>query len=90
MVTDRRQFKSNRNAMRFLKHIDNLHELHRISIIGKKPIKKDFKKTLGRKKYYSREDYSKVVINWRGQLNKIMPLKVEIINTKQNQYSTKI
>lgn len=77
IVDDRRQFKTDAKAMRFLKSIDRLHYLHRMRAVGKKP-----KRLRGKGVKTLNEHNLKV---WRYDLSVAIPLRVEIINTKFNQ-----
>lgn len=83
VVDDKRQFKSDTAAMKYLKNIKRLHESHRIAVCGKKPEKKDFK--VGLRRRFSRVLYNKAVNQWQLSMNATLKLKIEIINTKHNQ-----
>lgn len=87
VVEDKRQFKSDSAAMRFLKAIQKLHDSHRVAIVGKKPQRKDFK--TGRKGF-SRLQYLTAIDTWQTNMCQTLRLKVEIINTKANQLNLPI
>jgi hypothetical protein len=87
VVQDKRQFKSDSAAMRFLKRINKLHNSHRLAIVGKKPKAKDFR--TGRKGY-SRLKYLTAIEEWEANMKQTLGLKVEIINTKANQLNLSI
>lgn len=87
VVDDKRQFKSDSAAMKFLRSINRLHNAHRIVMVGKKPKPKDFR--TGRKGY-SRLRYLTAIDTWQQNMKSTLGLKVEIINTKYNQLNLPI
>lgn len=87
VVEDKRQFKSDSAAMRFLRSINRLHNAHRISMVGSKPKSKDFR--TGRKGF-SRLKYLTALDTWNDNMKATLGLKIEIINTKYNQLNLPI
>ena len=72
VVNDKRQFKSDRSAMIFLRKIDRLHMSHRMKLVGKRP--------------RGGRGLAKLACEkWRSELACAIPLRIEIINTKYNQ-----
>lgn len=74
VVEDKRQFTSDKKALAYLRAINTLHHTHRKNIAGPKP------KRMGKQT-------RRAVKKWREVLATCVNLKVEIINTKQNQLS---
>jgi len=79
VVDDKRQFMSDDEAMKFLLTINRLHHAHRRKIAGKKP-----KKLRGKG---AKAKNAKLLKEWQYTLATCIQLRVEIINTKQNQLS---
>ncbi len=77
VVDDKRQFESDKLAMKYLVSINKLHHLHRRKIAGPKP-----KPIRGKNSKFKNR---KAKEDWQYTLSMCVNLRVEIINTKINQ-----
>ena len=82
VVDDKRQFKSDRKALTFLRRINNLHLSHRLKLVGPKPKRVKGK---GMKRYNEKR-----IAEWQTNLRTCIPLRIEIINTEANQLNLQL
>jgi hypothetical protein len=84
IYNDKRQFETDKKAFDYLVLISKIHELSRLQKVGKKPKLKDYKTG---KRSTNKSRLTADLKRWRGELKVSIPLRIEIINTNNNQLS---